>query len=60
MEAQKEPRVEREPGSGSFSPGVHTDPGVVVLCSKAYARDGAKQPESRRRNAIHRIEVKVD
>jgi hypothetical protein len=36
-----------------------TDPGVVVLCSKAYSHEGARQPEVGRRNAIHRIEVKV-
>jgi hypothetical protein len=36
-----------------------TDPGAVVLCSKAYSHDGARQPEFGRRNAIHRIEVKV-
>jgi hypothetical protein len=35
------------------------DPGMVMLCSKAYSRDGARQPEFGRRNAIHRIEVKV-
>jgi hypothetical protein len=32
---------------------------VAVLSSKAYAHDGARQPEVGRRNAIHRIEVKV-
>jgi hypothetical protein len=36
-----------------------TDPGAVVLCSRAYSHDGATQPEFGRRNAIHRIEVKV-
>jgi hypothetical protein len=49
-----------EPGSGSCSPSVPPDPGAVVLCSKAYAPDGARQPEFGRRNAIHRIEVHVD
>jgi hypothetical protein len=35
------------------------DPGAVVLCAKAYAHDGASQPEYGCRNAIHRIEVLV-
>jgi hypothetical protein len=35
------------------------DPGVVVLCSRVYSHDGARQPEFERRNVIHRIAVKV-
>lgn len=37
----------------------HTISGAVVLCSRACSHDGAGQPEFGRRNAIHRIEVKV-
>jgi DMSO/TMAO reductase YedYZ molybdopterin-dependent catalytic subunit len=33
--------------------------GLVVLCSNACSHDGTRQPEFGRRNAIHRIEVKV-
>jgi Mo-co oxidoreductase dimerisation domain len=36
-----------------------TNPGAVVLCSNAHSRDGARQPEFGRRNAIHRIEMTV-
>jgi Mo-co oxidoreductase dimerisation domain len=59
MEAQVEPRAERAWQRFFLSWRV-TDPGVIVLCSKAYSRDGARQPEFGRRNAIHRSEVKVD
>jgi DMSO/TMAO reductase YedYZ molybdopterin-dependent catalytic subunit len=57
-EAQLEPRAERawQRFVLSWRP---NDPGAVVLCSKAYAHDGARQPEFGRRNAIHRIQVKV-
>jgi DMSO/TMAO reductase YedYZ molybdopterin-dependent catalytic subunit len=34
------------------------DPGIAVLCSKAYSR-GVTQPEFGRRNAIHRVEATV-
>jgi len=57
-EAQVEPRVERAWQRFVLSwraPG----PGAVVLCAKAYAHDGASQPEYGCRNAIHRIEVLV-
>jgi sulfane dehydrogenase subunit SoxC len=57
-EAQVEPRAQRAWQRFVLSWGA-TAPGVVVLCSKAYSHDGAKQPEFGRRNAIHRIEVKV-
>jgi DMSO/TMAO reductase YedYZ molybdopterin-dependent catalytic subunit len=57
-EAQVEPRAERAWQRFVFSWRA-TDPGAVVLCSQAYSRDGAGQPEFGRRNAIHRIEVKV-
>ena len=53
-----EPRVERAWQRFVLSWRA-TDPGAVVLCSKAYAHDGASQPECGRRNAIHRIEVQV-
>lgn len=36
-----------------------TETGPVVLCSLASSDDGAKQPDFGRRNAIHRVEVKV-
>jgi sulfane dehydrogenase subunit SoxC len=58
MEAKVEPRAERA-WQRFVLPWRATDPGAVVLCSKAYAHDGARQPEFGRRNAIHRIEVKV-
>jgi sulfane dehydrogenase subunit SoxC len=57
-EAQVEPRVERAWQRFVLSWRA-TDPGAIVLCSKAYAPDGASQPECGRRNAIHRIEVHV-
>jgi DMSO/TMAO reductase YedYZ molybdopterin-dependent catalytic subunit len=57
-EARVEPRSERawQQFACSWRP---TDPGAVVLCSRASSRDGATQPESGRRNAIHRVEVTV-
>jgi DMSO/TMAO reductase YedYZ molybdopterin-dependent catalytic subunit len=58
MEAQVERRAARAWQKFFLSWRV-TDPGVVVLCSKAYAHDGASQPEFGRRNAIHRSEVNV-
>jgi DMSO/TMAO reductase YedYZ molybdopterin-dependent catalytic subunit len=58
MEAKVEPRAERAWQRFVLSWRA-TDPGAVVLCSEAYAHDGAGQPEFGRRNAIHRIEVKV-
>ena len=58
IEAQVEPRAEHAWQRFALSWRA-TNPGVVVLCSKAYSRDGARQPEFGRRNAIHRIEVKV-
>ena len=58
MEAQVEPRAERAWQRFVLSWRA-TDPGVAVLCSNAYSHDGARQPEVGRRNAIHRIEVKV-
>jgi DMSO/TMAO reductase YedYZ molybdopterin-dependent catalytic subunit len=58
MEAQVEPRAERAWQRFVLSWRA-TDPGAVVLCSKAYAHDGARQPEFGWRNAIYRIEVKV-
>jgi sulfane dehydrogenase subunit SoxC len=58
MAAQTDPRVER-----AWQRFVLTwrasDPGVAVLCSRAYSDDGTRQPEFGRRNAIHRVEVKV-
>jgi hypothetical protein len=36
-----------------------TVPGAVVPYSRVYLHDGATQPKFGRRNAIHRIEVKV-
>ena len=57
-EAQLEPRAERAWQKFVFSWRA-TEPGAVVLCSKAYGHDGARQPEFGWRNAIHRIEVKV-
>jgi DMSO/TMAO reductase YedYZ molybdopterin-dependent catalytic subunit len=58
MEAQVEPRAER--AWQRFALAWHAnDPGMVMLYSKAYSREGARQPEFGRRNAIHRIEVKV-
>jgi DMSO/TMAO reductase YedYZ molybdopterin-dependent catalytic subunit len=57
-EAQVAPRVERAWQRFVLSWRA-TDPGAVVLCSKAYAPDGARQPEFGRRNAIHQIEVHV-
>jgi len=58
MEAQVEPRAER--GWQRFVLFWRAgDPGAVVLCSNAYSHDGAKQPEFGRRNAIHRVEVRV-
>ena len=57
-EAPLEPRAERAWQKFVFSWRA-TEPGAVVLCSKAYAHDGARQPEFGWRNAIHRIEVKV-
>ena len=53
-----EPRVERAWQRFNLSWRA-ADPGTVVLFSRAYAHDGAGQPEFGRRNAIHRIEVKV-
>ena len=58
MEAQVEPRMERAWQRFVLSWRA-TVPGVVVRCSSAYSHDGATQPEVGRRNAIHRIEVKV-
>jgi sulfane dehydrogenase subunit SoxC len=58
MEAQVEPRAERAWQRFVLSWRA-TDPGAVVLCSKAYSRDGARQPEFGRRNAIHGTEVNV-
>jgi hypothetical protein len=58
MEAQVERRMERA-WQRFVLPWRAADPGAVVLCAKAYSRDGATQPEFGRRNAIHRIEVKV-
>jgi Mo-co oxidoreductase dimerisation domain len=58
MEAQVEPHADRVWQRFVLSWRA-TDPGAVVLCSKAYSHDGARQPEFGRRNAIHRIEVKV-
>ena len=57
-EAKVEPRAERAWQKFVFSWRA-TEPGPVVLCSKAYGHDGARQPEFGWRNAIHRIEVKV-
>ena len=57
-EAKVEPRAERAWQKFVFSWRA-TEPGAVVLCSKAYGHDGARQPEFGWRNAIHRIEVKV-
>jgi DMSO/TMAO reductase YedYZ molybdopterin-dependent catalytic subunit len=57
-EAQVEPRVERawQRFALAWRPnGI----GTAVLCARAYSHDGAAQPESDRRNAIHRIEVTV-
>jgi sulfane dehydrogenase subunit SoxC len=58
LEAQVESRVERawQRFGLSWRP---NNSGVVVLCSNAYSRDGARQPEFGHRNAIHRIEVEV-
>jgi DMSO/TMAO reductase YedYZ molybdopterin-dependent catalytic subunit len=56
--AEVEPRAERAWQRFVLSWRA-TEPGKVVLCSKAYAHDGARQPESGRRNAIYGIEVKV-
>jgi DMSO/TMAO reductase YedYZ molybdopterin-dependent catalytic subunit len=58
MEAQVERRAERSWQRFVLSWRA-SDPGAVVLCSKAYSHDGATQPELGRRNAIHRIQVKV-
>jgi sulfane dehydrogenase subunit SoxC len=58
MEAQVEPRAERAWQRFVLSWRA-TDLGAVVLCSRAYSHDGVTQPEFGRRNAIHRIEVKV-
>ena len=58
MEAQVEPRAERAWQRFVLSWRA-TDLGAVVLCSRAYSHDGATQPEFGRRNAIHRIEVRV-
>jgi sulfane dehydrogenase subunit SoxC len=58
MEAQVEPRAERAWQRFVLSWRA-TDLGAVVLCSRAYSHDGLTQPEFGRRNAIHRIEVKV-
>jgi DMSO/TMAO reductase YedYZ molybdopterin-dependent catalytic subunit len=58
MEVQVEPRTERA-WQRFVLPWRAADPGAVVLCSKAYSRDGVTQPEFGRRNAIYRIEVKV-
>jgi DMSO/TMAO reductase YedYZ molybdopterin-dependent catalytic subunit len=57
-EVQVEPREERAWQRFVLSWRA-TDPGAVVLCSKAYAHDGTRQPECGHRNAIHRIEVHV-
>jgi Mo-co oxidoreductase dimerisation domain len=58
MEAKVEPRAERAWQRFVLSWRA-ANPGVVVLCSKAYSHDGARQPEFGYRNAIHRTEVKV-
>jgi sulfane dehydrogenase subunit SoxC len=58
VEAQVEPRTERAWQRFVLSWRA-SDPGAVVLCSKAFSHDGAIQPESGLRNAIHRTEVKV-
>jgi hypothetical protein len=57
-EADLEPRAERAWQRFALSWRV-TDPGPVVMCSKAFSHDGAGQPKSGRRNAIHRVEVNV-
>jgi hypothetical protein len=58
MEARVEPRAERAWQRFVLSWRA-TGPGAIVLCSSAYSSDGARQPEFGRRNAIHRIKVKV-
>src|SRR5262245_50367210 len=58
MEARVESRTERAWQRFVF-PWRATGPGAAVLCSRAHALGGATQPEFGRRNAIHRIEVKV-
>jgi DMSO/TMAO reductase YedYZ molybdopterin-dependent catalytic subunit len=58
MEAQLEARQERA-WQRFVLPWRPADPGAVQLCSKAYSHDGAGQPESGRRNSIHRVEVTV-
>jgi DMSO/TMAO reductase YedYZ molybdopterin-dependent catalytic subunit len=58
MEGQVEPRVERA-WQRFFFHWRATAPGAAVLCSRVHSYDGATQPEFGRRNAIHRIEVKV-
>jgi sulfane dehydrogenase subunit SoxC len=56
--AQVEARTERAWQRFVFSWRA-TGPGAVVLCARAHAHGGATQPAFGRRNAIHRIEVKV-
>jgi hypothetical protein len=57
-EAEVEPRAERAWQRFVLSWDA-TAPGAVVLCCRACSHDGERQPESGRRNAIHRVEVNV-
>jgi len=59
LEAKVEPRVERswQRFTLRWSP---ADPGPYILCSAATSHDGATQPDHGHRNAIHRVEVRVD
>jgi Mo-co oxidoreductase dimerisation domain. len=58
MEAQVEAREERAWQRFALLWRT-TDSRVALLCSRAYSHDGATQPESGHRNAIHRVEVTV-
>ena len=58
IRAQVEPRADRAWQRFALSWRA-VNPGVVMLCSRAYSHDGATQPEFGRRNAIHKIEVEV-
>ena len=55
--AQVEPRTERAWQRFAVSWRA-AEPGPVVLVRRAYSQDGGSQPESGRRNAIHRVEVR--
>jgi DMSO/TMAO reductase YedYZ molybdopterin-dependent catalytic subunit len=57
-EAQVDPRLERACQRFVLSWRA-ANPGAVMLCCRGHSQDGARQPELGRRNAIHRIDVKV-